>query len=136
MIALLRLAGLACGCSRRPPAGGDVLDASEFARLVLGRPARPPPPSETSPPRRAASAEALAVRPACGITHSMSTTASRSKARRGQHPAAQRPYRNDVAGLKLARTGTGFQMMRVALCFGRVQAWYAAGFREGTALER
>jgi len=27
-------------------------------------------------------------------------------------------------------------MMRVALCFGRVQAWYAAGFREGTALER
>jgi hypothetical protein len=27
-------------------------------------------------------------------------------------------------------------MMRVALCFGRVQAWYAAGYREGTALER
>lgn len=27
-------------------------------------------------------------------------------------------------------------MMRVALCFGRVQAWYAAGFREGTPLER
>jgi hypothetical protein len=27
-------------------------------------------------------------------------------------------------------------MMRVALCFGRVQAWYAAGYREGTRLER
>ena len=27
-------------------------------------------------------------------------------------------------------------MMRVALCIGRVQAWYAAGYREATALER
>ena len=27
-------------------------------------------------------------------------------------------------------------MMRVALCFGRVQAWYAAGYREGTRVER
>lgn len=27
-------------------------------------------------------------------------------------------------------------MMRVALCFGRAQAWYAAGYREGTAVER
>jgi hypothetical protein len=27
-------------------------------------------------------------------------------------------------------------MMRVALCLGRVQAWYAAGYREGTRLEQ
>lgn len=27
-------------------------------------------------------------------------------------------------------------MMRVALCLGRIQAWYAAGYREGTAIER
>jgi hypothetical protein len=27
-------------------------------------------------------------------------------------------------------------MMRVALCFRRVQAWYAAGFREGNLPER
>lgn len=27
-------------------------------------------------------------------------------------------------------------MMRVALCLARVQAWYAAGYREGTTLER
>jgi hypothetical protein len=27
-------------------------------------------------------------------------------------------------------------MMRVALCLGRVQAWYAVGLREATALER
>ncbi len=27
-------------------------------------------------------------------------------------------------------------MMRIALCLGRVQAWYAAGYREGTTLER
>lgn len=27
-------------------------------------------------------------------------------------------------------------MMRVALCLGRVQAWYAAGYREGTSIER
>jgi hypothetical protein len=27
-------------------------------------------------------------------------------------------------------------MMRVALCLGRVQAWYAAGYREGTPVER
>ena len=26
--------------------------------------------------------------------------------------------------------------MRVALCLGRVQAWYATGYREGTAVER
>ena len=35
MIALLRLAGLACGCSRRPPAGGDVRDASEMGAKGL-----------------------------------------------------------------------------------------------------
>jgi hypothetical protein len=28
------------------------------------------------------------------------------------------------------------QMMRVALCPGRVQAWYAVGYREGTRIER
>jgi hypothetical protein len=27
-------------------------------------------------------------------------------------------------------------MMRVALCLGRVQAWYATGYREGTSVER
>lgn len=27
-------------------------------------------------------------------------------------------------------------MMRVALCLGRVQDWYAVGYREGTAVER
>ncbi len=27
-------------------------------------------------------------------------------------------------------------MMRVALCLGQVQAWYARGYREGTRLEQ
>lgn len=27
-------------------------------------------------------------------------------------------------------------MLRVALCLGRVQGWYAAGYREGTPVER
>jgi hypothetical protein len=27
-------------------------------------------------------------------------------------------------------------MMRVALCLGRIQAWYAVGYREGTRLEK
>jgi hypothetical protein len=33
-------------------------------------------------------------------------------------------------------SGQAVQMMRVALCLGRVQAWYATGYREGTSAER